>query len=39
MGDGMQQKEGTGEGNWIYLRDGSNLMDLLRDELDVSLDQ
>ncbi|KAF2236613.1 putative Frataxin like protein, mitochondrial, partial [Viridothelium virens] len=37
MRDGMQQKEGTGEGTWIYLRDGSNLTDLLREELEVSL--
>ena len=39
MKDGMQQKEGTGEGDWIYLRDGTSLTDLLRDELDVSLEQ
>ncbi|KAL9089118.1 MAG: hypothetical protein Q9165_005931 [Trypethelium subeluteriae] len=39
MRDGMHQKQGTGEGTWIYLRDGSSLTDLLRDELEVSLEQ
>ena len=39
MKDGMHQKEGTGEGDWVYLRDGSSMTDLLREELNVSLDQ
>ncbi|KAI9695181.1 MAG: Mitochondrial chaperone Frataxin [Bogoriella megaspora] len=36
MSDGMNQKEGTGQGDWVYLRDGSNLTDLLSTELDVT---
>lgn len=31
----MDHKEGTGTGEWIYLRDGSSLTDLLRKELGI----
>ena len=34
----MQEKEGGGEGDWIYLRDGSSLTDLLRKELGVEVE-
>ncbi|KAJ5637684.1 Frataxin [Penicillium lividum] len=39
-GDGMHEKEGTREfahGQWIYLRDGSNLTELLNAEMSLSL--
>ncbi|KAK2735215.1 Mitochondrial chaperone Frataxin [Myotisia sp. PD_48] len=41
-GDGMTEKEGTREyigGQWIYLRDGSNLTNLLNEELSLEMDQ
>ncbi|KAK8174219.1 arabinogalactan endo-1,4-beta-galactosidase [Phyllosticta citrichinensis] len=37
VGEGMTQKEGAGLGEWVYLRDGSTLTDLLRKELGVDL--
>lgn len=37
-GEGMQDKEGSGQGNWIYLRDGSSLTDLLQEELNITVD-
>lgn len=38
--EGMGEKEGCGIGDWIYLRDGTSLTELLRKELgvDVSVD-
>lgn len=36
-GEGLNQKEGGGMGDWIYLRDGSSLTDLVRKELGVQL--
>jgi frataxin len=36
-GEGMHQKEGGGVGDWIYLRDGTSLTELLKDELGVKL--
>lgn len=33
----MHQKEGGGIGDWIYLRDGTSLTELLKDELGVTL--
>ncbi len=44
-GEGQNQKEGTGMdvegdlrgGQWVYLRDGSTLTDLLKKELDVQM--
>ena len=37
-GESMNEKEGGGEGDWIYLRDGTSLTDLLRRELGISVD-
>lgn len=37
VGEGMQHKEGSGVGDWMYLRDGSTLTELLRTELGVSV--
>ncbi|KAH6680033.1 frataxin [Plectosphaerella plurivora] len=37
LGEGQAEKEGTGAGNWIYLRDGSTLDEVLLDELEVDL--
>jgi len=36
----MNSKEGSGQGDWVYLRDGSSLTEILRKELgvDVSAD-
>ncbi|KAF2432106.1 Frataxin [Tothia fuscella] len=31
--EGQDQKEGTGVGDWVYLRDGTSLTDLLRKEM------
>jgi frataxin len=38
--EGINSKEGSGQGDWVYLRDGSSLTEILRKELgvDVSLD-
>ncbi|OCL09085.1 arabinogalactan endo-1,4-beta-galactosidase [Glonium stellatum] len=36
-GESMNQKEGSGVGDWIYLRDGISLTDLIRKELGVEL--
>jgi frataxin len=44
-GEGQNQKEGTGMdmegdlrgGRWVYLRDGSTLTELLKKELDVTM--
>jgi frataxin len=35
-GESMHQKEGAGSGDWIYLRDGSSLTEILRKELGVN---
>ncbi|KAF2093243.1 Frataxin [Rhizodiscina lignyota] len=35
VGESMNQKEGSGSGEWVYLRDGSRLSDLLRKEVGV----
>lgn len=37
-GEGMHEKEGTGQGDWVYLRDGSSLTELLRKELGITVD-
>ena len=37
LGDGQQDKQDTASGDWIYLRDGSKLTDILRDELGVDI--
>lgn len=36
-GEGMQGKEGSGVGDWLYLRDGSSLSEILRKELGISV--
>ncbi|KAI9737260.1 MAG: Mitochondrial chaperone Frataxin [Claussenomyces sp. TS43310] len=36
-GDGQHEKEGCGNGEWVYLRDGSTLSGLLNKELGVDL--
>lgn len=35
--EGQDSKEGTGSGEWIYLRDGSSLNELLLNEVGVDL--
>ncbi|KAL8365166.1 hypothetical protein RB595_004124 [Gaeumannomyces hyphopodioides] len=37
IGDGQGEKEGTASGDWIYLRDGSSLSQLILEELDVDV--
>ncbi|KAF2724145.1 Frataxin, partial [Polychaeton citri CBS 116435] len=37
-GEGMHQKEGAGVGDWVYLRDGTSLPELLRKELGITID-
>ena len=37
-GEGQHEKEGSGEGEWVYLRDGSNLTELLRKEVGIFVD-
>lgn len=37
-GEGMTEKEGGGSGDWVYLRDGSSLTELLRKELGIAVD-
>lgn len=36
-GESMDGKEGSGVGDWLYLRDGSSLTEILRKELGVSI--
>lgn len=36
-GESMNQKEGSGVGEWVYLRDNSSLTELLRKELGIEL--
>lgn len=37
LGEGQDQKEGGGKGEWMYLRDGSTLSDLMRKEIGIDL--
>lgn len=37
-GESMHQKEGGGTGDWVYIRDGSSLTDLLSSELGIVID-
>ncbi|KAF2808913.1 Frataxin [Mytilinidion resinicola] len=37
VGESMNQKQGSGIGDWIYLRDGTSLTALLKKELGVEL--
>ena len=36
-GESMHQKEGAGTGDWIYLRDGSSLSEILRKEFGINV--
>lgn len=36
-GESMHQKEGGGVGDWVYLRDGTSLTELLRKELGITV--
>lgn len=36
-GESMDQKEGGGSGDWIYIRDGTSLSDLLRKEVGIDV--
>ena len=38
QGESMHQKEGGGVGEWVYLRDGTSLTEVLRKELGISVD-
>ena len=37
LGDGQHEKQDTAMGDWIYLRDGSTLNDLLLEEIGIDL--
>lgn len=37
-GEAMHQKEGGGHGDWIYLRDGTSLTELLMSEVGIAVD-
>lgn len=37
-GESMHEKEGGGQGDWVYLRDGTSLTDICRKELGITLD-
>lgn len=37
VGEGQMDKEGTGQGRWIYARDSSSLDELILDELGVDI--
>ncbi|KAF2708458.1 mitochondrial chaperone-like protein Frataxin [Pleomassaria siparia CBS 279.74] len=36
-GESMHEKEGTGTGDWVYLRDGTSLSEIIRKELGVDV--
>jgi frataxin len=36
--EGQDVKEGTGAGDWVYLRDGSTLNDILLKEVGVDME-
>lgn len=35
--EGLNAKEGSGQGDWVYLRDGSSLSEIVKKELDVEV--
>ncbi|TWU78825.1 Mitochondrial chaperone Frataxin [Metarhizium rileyi] len=39
IGEGQDEKEGTGSGNWIYIRDGVSLSELILEELNIVIEQ
>nr|OQO27950.1 hypothetical protein B0A51_03795 [Rachicladosporium sp. CCFEE 5018] len=38
VGESQSEKEGAGTGDWVYLRDGTTLSDVLRKELAITVD-
>ena len=38
VGEGQHQKEGAGLGEWVYIRDGTSLSELLRKEIGVNVE-
>jgi frataxin len=38
LSEGQDAKEGTGRADWVYLRDGSTLTDLLQVEIGVDME-
>lgn len=38
VGESQHEKEGAGRGEWVYLRDGSSLAELLKRELGIDVD-
>ncbi|KYK55270.1 mitochondrial iron uptake protein [Drechmeria coniospora] len=39
LGQGQAEKEGTGSGSWVYVRDGVSLSELILQELGVTIDK
>ena len=39
LSEGQDAKEGTGRGEWVYLRDGSSLTELLEKEIGIVIDE
>ncbi|KAH7407151.1 hypothetical protein BKA64DRAFT_705562 [Cadophora sp. MPI-SDFR-AT-0126] len=39
LSEGQDAKEGTGRGEWVYLRDGSSLTELLEKEIGITMDE
>jgi frataxin len=39
LSEGQDAKEGTGKADWVYLRDGSTLTELLLVEIGVDMEQ
>ena len=37
-GEGLHEKEGSGVGEWVYLRDGTTLSEIMRKELGITVD-
>ncbi|KAG4442134.1 hypothetical protein IFR05_002347 [Cadophora sp. M221] len=39
LSEGQDAKEGTGRGEWVYLRDGSTLTELLEKEINITIEE
>lgn len=39
LSEGQDAKEGTGRGEWVYLRDGSTLTELLEKEIGITIEE
>ncbi|PVH75907.1 Frataxin, partial [Cadophora sp. DSE1049] len=39
LSEGQDAKEGTGRGEWVYLRDGSSLTELLEKEIGITVEE